>query len=191
LDALLRLAARQHGNRFDTERLVEEVYSFMIERLRGYYLETGVRPDVFESVEATRPTRPLDFGARLRAVNAFRTLPAAESLAAANKRIVNILKKANGAHALEANPQILSDQAEHALYARLREAESAVTPLLAARDYAEAMMVMAGLKEPVDAFFDSVLVMCDDESVRNNRLALLNNLRALFLRVADISRLQH
>ncbi|MGQ0656955.1 MAG: glycine--tRNA ligase subunit beta [Chromatiales bacterium] len=190
LDALLRLAVRQHGGRFHPEPLVDTVYAFMIERLRSYSLENGVRPDVFEAVQATRPTRPLDFGARLRAVNAFRSLPAAESLAAANKRIANILRKANGAPSGTVNKQALSEPAEQALYARLRRTETAITPLLDTRDYAQAMTVMSDLREPVDAFFDSVLVMCDDASVRANRLALLSSLRALFLRVADISRLQ-
>lgn len=192
LDALLRLAIRQYGNRFDSEPLLGVVYAFMMERMRGYWLEQhAVRPDVFAAVQATRPTRPLDFGARLRAVNAFRTLPAAESLAAANKRIANILKRADGAPTGAVEEQALSETAEKTLFARLREAEKAVAPLIDTRDYAEAMAVMSDLRGPVDAFFDSVLVMCEDAVMRANRLALLSDLRALFLRVADISRLQN
>jgi glycyl-tRNA synthetase beta chain len=191
LEALLRLAIRQHGARFDADKLLAEVYSFLIDRLRAYFLDAGVRPDVFEAVQATRPTRPLDFGARLRAVSAFRALPAAESLAAANKRIVNILRKADGVAPREIEPEALKETAERTLYTELKRTAAFVDPLLAERDYAEAMSAMAGLRESVDAFFDGVMVMADDTTLRNNRLALLNELRTLFLRVADISRLHN
>ncbi len=191
LEDLLRLAARQYAGSFHNhDQLVADVLAFLIERLRGYYLDNGTRPDVFEAVQATRPTRPLDFGARLRAVSAFSHLPAAESLAAANKRIANILKKAEGAIPGRIAASLLVEPAEQVLDSELRRTSGIVTPLLAERDYAEAMAVMAGLKEPVDAFFDGVMVMCDDSDLRNNRLALLQELRTLFLKVADISRLQ-
>jgi glycyl-tRNA synthetase beta chain len=191
LEDLLRLAARQYASRFHNhDSLVADVLAFLIERLRGYYLDNGTRPDVFEAVQATRPTRPLDFGARLRAVSAFSHLPAAESLAAANKRIANILKRAEGAIPGRITPSLLVEPAELALDSELRRTSGIVTPLLAERDYAEAMAIMAGLKEPVDAFFDGVMVMCDDSNLRDNRLALLQELRTLFLKVADISRLQ-
>lgn len=191
LEDLLRLAARQYAGKFDShERLVADVMAFLLERLRGYYLDNGTRPDIYEAVFATRPTRPLDFGARLRAVSAFSHLPAAESLAAANKRIANILKKAEEAIPGRVTPSLLVEPAEQALDQELRRTTGVVAPLLSERDYAEAMAVMAGLKEPVDAFFDHVMVMCDDSELRGNRLAMLQELRTLFLKVADISRLQ-
>jgi len=191
LEDLLRLAVRQYAGKFDShERLVADVLAFLLERLRGYYLDNGTRPDIYEAVLATRPTRPLDFGARLRAVSAFSNLPAAESLAAANKRIANILKKAEEAIPGRVTPSLLVEPAEQALDQELRRTTGVVAPLLSERDYAEAMAVMAGLKEPVDEFFDHVMVMCDDGELRANRLAMLQELRTLFLKVADISRLQ-
>lgn len=191
LEDLMRLAVRQYAGMFgNQEQLVADVLAFLLERLRGYCLENGTRPDVFEAVLATRPTRPLDFGARLRAVSAFSHLPAADSLAAANKRIANILKKTGEAIPGRVTPSLLVEPAEQALDQELRRTAGIVTPLLSERDYAEAMAVMAGLREPVDAFFDHVMVMCDDGDLRGNRLAMLQELRTLFLKVADISRLQ-
>jgi glycyl-tRNA synthetase beta chain len=190
LVALLRLAVSQYGERFDRARIVDEVYTFLVDRLRGYYAEQQVRPDVFEAVQATGPTRPLDLAARLRAVTAFGTLPAAASLAAANKRIANILRKLDGEAPTQIDAGAFVEPAEKALYAELQRTSEAVAPLLRERDYAESMAVMSGLRETVDAFFDSVMVMSDDTRLRDNRLALLNQLRTLFLKVADISRLQ-
>lgn len=190
LEAIVHLAARRYGDRFDAAALTAQVFDFMMERLRSYYLEAEIASDVFEAVAAVRPTRPLDFASRLRAVSAFRRLPAAESLAAANKRIANILRKAGELPVNGVDPQRLSEPVERQLHTELERTAATVEPLLAARDYAEAMAAMAGLRDSVDAFFDSVLVMCEDTAVRDNRLALLAALRALFLRVADISRLQ-
>lgn len=190
LRALLRLAVSQFGTRFEHDRIVEEVYTFLIDRLRGYYADQQVRPDVFEAVQAVGPTRPLDIAARLRAVTAFGTLPAAASLAAANKRIANILKKLDSEPPTGIDAAAFAEPAEKALYAELQRTIAIVTPLLAERDYAESMAVMSGLRETVDAFFDSVMVMSEDPRLRDNRLALLKQLRTLFLKVADISRLQ-
>ncbi|MFO1435276.1 MAG: glycine--tRNA ligase subunit beta [Gammaproteobacteria bacterium] len=190
LHSLLKLAVSQYGTKFDNEKLVSDVYYFLIDRLRGYYADQNVRADVFEAVQATEPTRPLDMAARLRAVSAFGHLPAAASLAAANKRIANILKKTDVALPEKVDSSALVEPAEKALYAELRRTIEVATPLLADRDYADAMSVMAGLRETVDAFFDSVMVMSEDVKLRDNRLALLNQMRTLFLKVADISRLQ-
>jgi len=190
LEALLHLALRQYGNRFDGTALLPAVFEFMMERLRSHCLENGVTVDTFEAVLATRPTRPLDFAARLRAVTAFRGLPAATSLAAANKRIANLLKKAGALPAVGVDPRLFREPAEQTLHAAVQATAAGVEPLLAARDYAEAMVAMAGLRDSVDGYFDSVLVMAEDEALRHNRLASLRDLRGLFLRVADISRLQ-
>lgn len=168
---------------------VDPVFEFIMERLRRHYLDAGISTDSFEAVLACEPTRPLDFHYRLLAVQAFRRLAEAESLSAANKRINNILKQAGSVNgSLQAG--LLQDPAEQQLAADLESLRARVEPLLAANQYEEALTTLAGLRDSVDAFFDNVMVMCDDESLRNNRLALLASLRALFSRTADISRLQ-
>jgi glycyl-tRNA synthetase beta chain len=149
-----------------------------------------MRPDTFEAVLDCRPTRPLDFDRRLRAVHAFRELPEAASLAAANKRIRNILKKMETVLPFAVRPDLLVEEAEQALAGRLVELSSKVIPLMEGGFYGEALNRLAGLREPVDAFFDQVLVMAEDPALRDNRIALLNELGGLFLRVADFSRLQ-
>ncbi len=169
---------------------VETVFEFVMDRLRGYYLDQGVRPDTFEAVLDCRPTRPLDFDQRVRAVGAFRELPEAASLAAANKRIRNILRKVETVLPFEVRPDLLVEEAEQTLAGRLVELSSEVIPLMEAGLYGDALNRLAGLREPVDAFFDRVLVMAEDPASRDNRLALLNELGSLFLRVADFSRLQ-
>ncbi len=166
---------------------VTKLLDFMLERLRTYALDRSIRADVFEAVLATRPLRPLDFERRMQAVNAFLALPQAESLSAANKRIANILKKVEGELALEINPALLQEPAEQALAEKVASIEAELAPLFAAGDYSQALSQLAVLREPVDAFFDHVMVMAEDAQLRANRLALLNRLRALFLRVADIS----
>jgi glycyl-tRNA synthetase beta chain len=190
---LLKLLDRSAAS-FDVaihaEHAVDTVFEFVMERLRGYYLDQGIRPDTFEAVLDCRPTRPLDFDHRVRAVNAFRELPEATSLAAANKRIRNILRKVDTVLPFEVRPDLLIEDAEQALAGRLVELSSEVMPLMEAGLYGEALNRLARLREPVDAFFDQVLVMAEDAAVRDNRIALLNELSSLFLRVADFSRLQ-
>ena len=170
--------------------MVGTVFDYVLERLRGYYQEAGVDADVIDAVLATRPTRLLDFDRRVQACRAFRDLPEAESLAAANKRISNILRKCDQAIPATVDEARLADAAEKRLAERLSSVSKAVLPLMGAGDYTSALKQLAELKEPVDAFFDSVMVMVDDTALRNNRLALLQNLGDLFLRVADLSRLQ-
>jgi glycyl-tRNA synthetase beta chain len=135
------------------------------------------------------PSSLLDFDRRLAAVQTFARLEQAESLAAANKRIANILRKAGDLGGLSVKKKLLQDDAELALFSALESAEEKVRPLLAVRGYADVLNELADLRDPVDRFFDDVMVMADDEAIRNNRLALLGELRALFLDVADISRL--
>ena len=161
----------------------------MIERLRGYYHEQGIQPDVFEAVLARRATRPYDFDRRIRAIVAFRALPEAESLAAANKRIHNILKQAKDVIPDSVDEARLVEPAEHALAEQVDLVRREVTPLLDAADYTQAMVRLASLRETVDTFFDKVMVMADDTALRANRLALLKQLGDLMNHVADISKL--
>jgi glycyl-tRNA synthetase beta chain len=187
---LLDRSAASFDATIRAEQAVDTVFEFIMERLRGYYLDQGIRPDTFEAVLGCRPTRPLDFDHRVRAVNTFRELPEAVSLAAANKRICNILRKVDTVLPFEVRPDLLIEDAEQALAGRLVELSSEVMPLMEAGLYGEALNRLAYLREPVDAFFDQVLVMAEDVAVRDNRIALLNELSSLFLRVADFSRLQ-
>jgi glycyl-tRNA synthetase beta chain len=176
--------------KFASQELADQVFDFMMERLRAYYIESDTRSDVFDAVLAQRPTRPYDFELRIRAVTAFREMPEAESLAAANKRIRNILKQSEESIAEEVSTQQLVEPAEQILYQRLAVLSDEVTPLFDAGEYTPALQRLAALREPVDAFFDKVMVMTDDEGLRRNRLALLARLNGLFLRAADFSRLQ-
>jgi len=188
--AMLDHAALANTGLFDNDQVVDQVFDFMMGRLKAYYHDAGVAPDTFEAVLVQRPTRPLDFDARLRAVTAFRALAEAESLAAANKRISNILRKSEEAIPGKVDTALLQDAAEKALHEQVEAMAAKVTPLFAARDYEAALKQLAGLREVVDAFFDAVMVMADEAAIRANRLALLNRLRSLFLEVADLSQLQ-
>lgn len=190
LTEALEQAAAGFDAAIRAENVIENVFDFILDRLRSYYMDQDIRPDAFEAVLECRPTRPLDFDRRVRAVSAFRELPEAASLAAANKRIRNILKKMETVLPFEVRPDLLLEDAEQALAGRLVELSSEVIPLMEAGLYREALDRLAGLREPVDAFFDQVLVMAEDAAVRDNRIALLNELGSLFLRVADFSRLQ-
>lgn len=187
LYALLSFAADGVQEKVDAKAVVETVFDFMLERLRAYALDRGIRIDVFEAVLATRPLRPLDFERRMQAVNAFLTLPQAESLAAANKRIANILKKAEGVLPTAIDANLLHDPTEQALAEKVAAVEAELAPLFAAGNYTAALSRLAHLREAVDAFFDGVMVMAEDAALRANRLALLNRLRGLFLQVADVS----
>lgn len=167
---------------------VTPVVDYMLDRFRAHYEEQGIGAEVYLAVHARRPTRPLDFEQRIRAVEAFRQLPAAQALAAANKRVSNILVKQGGEGISEqVDSSLLQDAAEKALAEAVDAQADKVTPLFARGDYGTALTSLADLRETVDRFFDDVMVMADDTAIRNNRLALLNRLRNLFLQVADIS----
>jgi len=171
--------------------LDKQVLDFILERLRAWYADSGVGPDVFQAVAAVRPTSPLEFDARIKAVKQFLTLPQARQLASANKRVSNILLKTPLSAGGSMNPQLLSDPAERALAEALTAVSAKVEPWLNTNNFAAALVSLAELQEVVDAFFEQVMVNVDDPALRDNRLALLQNLRTLFLRVADISLLQH
>ncbi len=166
----------------------DRVIDFIFERLRGYCLDHGYTADEFDAVIAVKPPEPLDFIQRLKAVKAFRQLPEAEGLAAANKRIRNILKKSDTQPAVCVGA-LLEAQEKQLLQAALQSAED-IQPLLAQRNYQATLNRLAGLRNDVDAFFDHVMVMTDDIELRANRLALLNMLSEQFLTCADISSLQ-
>ncbi len=187
LHALLAYAAEGLQAKVDANKVVDSVFEFMLDRMRAYAQDRGIRHDVFDAVLATRPLRPLDFERRAQAVNAFLALPQAEALAAANKRISNILKKLDGELPDAIDNALLLEPAERELAARVQQLEAELAPLFAAGDYTAALSKLAHLREAVDAFFDKVMVMADDARLRDNRLALLNRMRALFLKVADIS----
>lgn len=164
------------------------VVDYMLERFRAHYDEQGIGAEVYLAVHARRPTRPLDFDRRVKAVEAFRQLPEAQALAGANKRVSNILTKQGGDSIGEnVDASLLQDSAEKALAEQVDQQAAKVLPLFENGDYASALSSLASLREPVDNFFDEVMVMAEDDAIRNNRLALLNRLRNLFLRVADIS----
>jgi len=173
-----------------SDETIEHAFSFMMGRLQGYYVDQGIRRDLFDAVLSRRPTEPRDFDLRLRAVEAFRKLPQAESLAAANKRIANILKKVEGDIPAKIDPSLLTEASEQALFAALSKLTDVVTPMFAAGDYTRALTELAALQAAVDLFFDEVMVMVDDDALRNNRIALLNALLDLFMQAADLSRLQ-
>ena len=159
-------------------------------RLRNWYTDAGYDVHVFEAVLARQPARPLDFDQRMQAVRAFSDLAEAENLAAANKRIRNILRKSDTAIPDTLSPALLTEPAEQALADAINKQADAVQPLFEQRAYTDALRSLAGLQTPVDRFFDDVMVMADDTALRDNRLALLQGLANLFLQVADISRLQ-
>jgi glycyl-tRNA synthetase beta chain len=191
LAELLQFATTTFDNKLTEKDVTEQVMQYFFDRLRGYALEQGSKADEFEAVLAVKPTRALDFMQRLKAVAAFRQLEQAESLAAGNKRIGNILRKNDAeSEGLSVDSALLEEAAEKALAEKLVQAGQDLAPLSAKSDYTGVLNYLAGMRETIDAFFDQVMVMADDEAVRQNRLALLNQTRALFLGVADISCLQ-
>ncbi|MBD9426036.1 glycine--tRNA ligase subunit beta [Pseudomonas sp. PDM15] len=176
-----------YGDKVKAAGLAQQVLDFIFDRLRARYEDEGVEVAVYQAVRALSPAAPLDFDQRVQAVQAFRQLPQAAALAAANKRVSNILAKAEGELPAGINSALLEAGAEQALAHAVAAAEQAVAPLAAARSYREALAQLASLREPVDAYFDAVMVNAEDAAVRANRYALLNQLRGLFLGVADIS----
>jgi len=184
---------------FSSERVAAEIYEYIMERLRAYYLEgaggqaatgaTAMTTEMFDAVLATKPASPLDFDARLKALSAFLELPESASLTAANKRIANILRKAGESPPVEIDVGNLREAAEVRLFDSMRALREAVSVATAQREYANALGRLAQLRPAVDAFFDQVLVMAEDPKLRANRLALLAQMHGLFAGVADLSRL--
>ena len=189
LEDLVKKSAALFGDKLTNQNVVADVVDFMLGRFRAWYQDEGIAVDVIQAVLARRPTRPADFDARVRAVSHFRTLDSAEALAAANKRVSNILAKADAAIG-EINLTACVEPAEKALAEAVLALRTEVQPLIAKGDYTAVLDKLANLRAPVDSFFDNVMVNAEDPALRQNRLAILNTLQGLFLQVADISLLQ-
>ena len=189
LEDLVKKSTALFGDKLTNQNVVTDVVDFMLGRFRAWYQDEGIAVDVIQAVLARRPTRPADFDARVRAVSHFRTLDSAEALAAANKRVSNILAKADAAIG-EINLTACVEPAEKALAEAVLALRTEVQPLIAKGDYTAVLDKLANLRAPVDNFFDNVMVNAEDPALRQNRLAILNTLQGLFLQVADISVLQ-
>ena len=189
LEYLVKKSAALFGDKLTNKNVVADVVDFMLGRFRAWYQDEGIAVDVIQAVLARRPTRPADFDARVRAVSHFRTLDSAEALAAANKRVSNILAKVDAAIG-EINLTACVEPAEKALAEAVLALRTEVQPLIAKGDYTAVLDKLANLRVPVDSFFDNVMVNAEDPALRQNRLAILNTLQGLFLQVADISVLQ-
>lgn len=193
LPAAIQAALSAYGERFVDQhtQIAEAVFSFCLERLRVIYRDQGFAADLVEAVLSLRPADPLDAQARLLALSQFRQRPEAEALAAANKRISNILRKEGVSQTGAVQAALLTLDAEKALWQIWMGFEKQLGAALKQADYVKALDLLATLREPADRFFDEVMVMVEDAAIRDNRLALLSQLRAAFLRIADISLLQN
>ncbi len=183
-------AARLYGDKLTNKNVINDVVEFMLGRFRSWYQELGYSIDTIQAVLARRPTQPADFDARVKAVTHFRSLEEAAALAAANKRVSNILSKSDGKLDDSVKAAVLKAPEEVKLATHLVVLQDKLQPMFANGQYQEALVELASLQEVVDAFFDNVMVMDEDPAVRLNRLTLLSQLRELFLKVADISLLQ-
>lgn len=187
LKHLLTFAKGEYSNLTMVETTVDQVLSYMLDRMRAWYEDANIPAEVFLAVNAKQLSQPLDINQRVLAVNEFSKLPQAQALAAANKRVSNILSKQNASANAVVYSDLLHEDAEKNLARAISAKAELVTPLFAKREYTKALAALADLQQPVDAFFDNVMVMCEDQALQQNRLALLQQLRGLFLEVADIS----
>ncbi|MCX8617631.1 glycine--tRNA ligase subunit beta [Gilliamella sp. B2923] len=187
---LTNYATSLYGDKLNNKNVVTDIVSFMQGRFRAWYQELGFAIDTIQAVLALNPTKPADFDARIKAVTHFRTLPEASSLAEANKRVSNILSKAQVQIPDTINTALLEAGAEGELAKQVVILNDKLAPYFNEGRYQDALVELSSLKSPVDEFFASVMVMADDEKIKLNRLALLKKLQNLFLKVADISLLQ-
>ncbi|MFV2061298.1 MAG: glycine--tRNA ligase subunit beta [Gammaproteobacteria bacterium] len=190
INDILTASAKTFSANLKADNNITELHQFMIDRLRAYYADLGIEFTVFDAVVSQFNTSPSDIHARIKAVDYFKKRPESSSLSAANKRISNILKKVDGKLPVTINPDKFSDDAESNLFAHLEVVQKDIKPLMEKLDYTAILQELSVLKEPVDGFFDNVMVLDDDLDIRNNRLAILNLIHQLFLNVADISKLQ-
>ncbi|ATC92860.1 glycine--tRNA ligase subunit beta [Pseudoalteromonas tunicata] len=192
LDALdiINKAMTLFGEKLSNPNVAEDVFEFLLGRFRAWYQDQGIEVDIIQAVLARRPSQPLDFDRRVKAVSHFRSLEQAAALAAANKRVANILAKNDFKAAEQVNENLLVEEAEKELAAQVKRYQAELAPVIAAGDYQSVLEKLAAIREPVDTFFDNVMVMAEDEAIKQNRFTLLNELRSLFLQVADISVLQ-
>jgi len=187
---LVDTAKALFGDKLSNENVSTDVVAFVLGRFPAWYKDAGISVDVIQAVLARRPTKPADFDKRVKAVNHFRSLDASATLAAANKRVGNILAKFEGELNTAVDASLLQEDAEKALASAVDAKVELLAPLFAAGDYQQALTELSELRDVVDTFFDNVMVMADDEALKINRLTLLNTLRNQFLNVADISVLQ-
>ncbi|MGB0936565.1 MAG: glycine--tRNA ligase subunit beta [Colwellia sp.] len=190
LNDLIAKSIALFGDKLSNENTAENVIDFVMGRFKAFYQEQGIAVDIIQAVLVKKPTAPLDFDKRIKAVSHFSTLEAAQTLAAANKRVGNILAKFKGELYSEFNNELVEEDAESKLAVTYSEISVKVKPLLENKDYQAALTELSGLKAPIDNFFDNVMVMSDDESVKVNRLTLLKEIRSSFFAIADISVLQ-
>ena len=187
---LVDTAKALFGDKLSNQNVSTDVVAFVLGRFPAWYKDAGISVDVIQAVLARRPTKPADFDKRVKAVNHFRSLDASATLAAANKRVGNILAKFEGELNATVDASLLQEDAEKALASAVAAKVELLAPLFAAGDYQQALTELSELRDVVDTFFDNVMVMADDEALKINRLTLLNTLRNQFLNVADISLLQ-
>ncbi|CAA6822352.1 MAG: Glycyl-tRNA synthetase beta chain (EC [uncultured Thiotrichaceae bacterium] len=187
LKELLHVSAGNFSDSVKANEKVDETFDYIIERLNAYYKDQGISSTVVDAVAKLLPTRPLDFDQRVTAVASFKDMAEAESLAAANKRIGNILKKQDQAVSETVDTDLFKEAAEGELHAALLKQQDIVSPLFEEGNYTDALKSLADLRDPVDTFFDGVMVIDENMALRENRLALLNQLRNTFLKVADLS----
>ncbi|AAV80849.1 glycine--tRNA ligase subunit beta [Idiomarina loihiensis] len=190
LHELLAASVEGFGDKLSNNTVATDVFDFLLGRFRPWYQDQGITVDVIQSVLARSPSKPTDFDQRVKAVQSFKSMDSAASLAAANKRVGNILAKSDEEISGNVDEALLQEESETTLYRLVKQTEGAVKPLIAAGKYSDALTHLSELKEPVDAFFEHVMVNADDDKVRINRLNLLFRLRQLFLEIADISLLQ-
>lgn len=190
LHELLAASVEGFGDKLSNNTVANDVFDFLLGRFRPWYQDQGISVDVIQSVLARSPSKPTDFDQRVKAVQSFKSMDSAASLAAANKRVGNILAKSDEEISGNLDETLLQEESETTLYHLVEQTESAVKPLIADGKYSDALTNLSELKEPVDAFFEHVMVNADDDKVRINRLNLLFRLRQLFLEIADISLLQ-
>ncbi|PKH86115.1 glycine--tRNA ligase subunit beta [Colwellia sp. Bg11-28] len=190
LSTLINKSIELFGDKLVNENTATDVLEFIMGRFRAFYQEQGISVDVIQAVLAKKPSAPLDFEKRIKAVTFFGELPEAATLAAANKRVGNILAKFDGELYQSFNTDLATEQAERDLADIYRDISLKVAPLMADKNYQAALSELAQLKAPIDTFFDGVMVMSDDEAVKINRLTLLNQIRNSFFAIADISVLQ-
>ncbi len=192
LESVIHTSVETFPNGHLAKGTAGNVFDFVLERLRAWYVDEGISSEEFQSVFALRPTRPLDFHRRIQAVHAFALMPEAQSLAASNKRVANILSKKGSTKSFPSpDESLMLEDAERALFFAMADIEMELTPLIVQGDYQKGLALLATLKPVIDVFFDGVLVMAEVESVRANRFALLAELQSLFLKFADISYLSN
>ena len=189
LETLVSKAIDVYGDKLTNAETQSQVVDFVLGRFTALLQDQAIAIDVIQAVAARRPTKPADYLARVHAVDKFRALEEAEALAAANKRVANILAKQNVevTDSVNIDESLLAEEAEKALYVELKAAQKEVDIAVPSQDYTRILTALATLRNVIDNFFDNVMVMADDEAVKNNRLALLSLLRQLFLTTADIS----